>query len=87
MLDGIEKKAVSDMELKSARFEKSLFAIESLSPMNVVKRGYMLAFDKDDKLITDIDSVKINDSIALEAKGGRITAEVKAIERGGKYGS
>lgn len=87
LLDGIEKKAVSDMELKSARFEKSLFAIESLSPMNVVKRGYMLAFDKDDKLITDIDSVKINDSIALEAKGGRITAEVKAIERGGKYGS
>ncbi|MBQ6554909.1 MAG: exodeoxyribonuclease VII large subunit [Firmicutes bacterium] len=87
MFEGIEKKTVGDMELKAARFEKSLFAIESLSPMNVVKRGYMLAFDKDDKLITDIDSVNINDNIALEAKGGRITAEVKAIERGGKYGS
>ena len=87
MLENIEKKTVGDMELKSARFEKSLFAVESLSPLNVVKRGYMLAFDKEDKLITTIDDVKVDDVIALEAKGGRISAEVKAIEHGGKYGS
>ncbi len=87
MLENIEKKTVGDMELKSARFEKSFFAVESLSPLNVVKRGYMLAFDKEDKLITNIDDVKVDDVIALEAKGGRISAEVKAIERGGKYGS
>ncbi|MBO5560481.1 MAG: exodeoxyribonuclease VII large subunit [Firmicutes bacterium] len=87
MLENIEKKTVGDMELKSARFEKSLFAVESLSPLNVVKRGYMLAFDKKDKLITNIDDVKVDDVIALEAKGGRISAEVKAIEHGGKYGS
>ena len=87
MLENIEKKTVGDMEIKSARFEKSLFAVESLSPLNVVKRGYMLAFDKKDKLITTIDDVKVDDVIALEAKGGRISAEVKAIEHGGKYGS
>ena len=87
MLESIEKKTVGDMEIKSARFEKSFFAVESLSPLNVVKRGYMLAFDKKDKLITNIDDVKVDDVIALEAKGGRISAEVKAIEHGGKYGS
>lgn len=79
----IEKSVFSKIEKNGTLLEKSVAAIESLSPLNVLKRGYSLVFDGENKLVKNIDDVNVNDEIKIRIEGGNITAGVKAKERSG----
>ncbi len=55
----------------------SVEKIEALSPMNVLKRGYSVVFDKDGKIVSDSKNVKKGDGISIKLNNGNIVAEVK----------
>ena len=49
--------------------------LQSLNPNNVLKRGYSMIF-KDEKLVSSIDLIEIDDKISLKLKDGKITSQV-----------
>ena len=55
-------------------------ALDNLSPLKVLNRGYSVASSKD-KIIKSIDDVKENDLISLQLKDGKIKAKVEEKEK------
>jgi exodeoxyribonuclease VII large subunit len=58
------------------RSERLGTALESLSPLAILDRGYALVFDSDGKLLKDAREVKIGDEIAARLAHGEIRAAV-----------
>lgn len=55
--------------------------LEILNPLNALKRGYSVT-KKDDKCITSIKDVKINDNISIMIKDGNINAKIMEVNNG-----
>ncbi len=55
--------------------------LEILNPLNALKRGYAVT-KKDDKCISSIKDVKINDNINIMIKDGNINAKVMEVNNG-----
>lgn len=51
--------------------------IEYLNPYNLLKTGYGLISDENDKIISSINEVEVEQTITIEMNGGRIKAVVK----------
>jgi len=49
--------------------------LQSLNPHNVLNRGYSMVF-KDEKLVSSVDLVEIDDKILVKLKDGNITGQV-----------
>jgi exodeoxyribonuclease VII large subunit len=62
------------------RAERMGRALEMLSPLAILERGYALVFDADGKLVKDAARVKSGDEILAKVAKGEIRAVVK--ERG-----
>ena len=58
------------------RVERLDTALQSLSPVAILDRGYALVFDADGKLLKDSASVKIGDEISARLSHGQIHASV-----------
>jgi exodeoxyribonuclease VII large subunit len=58
------------------RSERLQTALESLSPLAILERGYALVFDSDGKLLKDSQAVKIGDEISARLAHGQIQAAV-----------
>ena len=59
--------------VRSERFQT---ALESLSPLAILERGYALVFDSEGKLLKDVRSVKVGDAISARLAHGEIQASV-----------
>jgi len=57
--------------------------LELINPLGVLKRGYSLTY-QDDKLINNIDDIKIDSNITIKMHNGDLTAKVLDINKGGK---
>lgn len=79
-LDLMKKAVERRMDICRAGLEKNMAAVENLSPINVVKRGYSLVFDENGGLIKSTSGIKENDVIGIEFADGKITASVKTVE-------
>ena len=55
--------------------------LEILNPLNALKRGYSVT-KKDDKCITSIKDIKINDNISIMIKDGNINAKITEVNNG-----
>lgn len=62
------------------RSERLEMALQSLSPLAVLDRGYALVFDSGGKLLKDADVAKIGDEIWARLAHGRIQASVTKKE-------
>jgi len=62
----LKRTAPSITKTKQERLNASMRMLESLSPKSVLSRGYALAFDAQQKLITDPDTIKAGDTLHLE---------------------
>ena len=51
--------------------------LESVSPLSVMKRGFLMAKTREGKLLTSIEHIKIGDLLHLELEDGLLLAEVK----------
>jgi exodeoxyribonuclease VII large subunit len=58
------------------RSERLHTALESLSPLAILERGYALIFDSQGKLLKDARQVKVGDEIAARLAHGKIHAAV-----------
>src|SRR5262252_1939955 len=65
---------------KRVRAERMGTALQSLSPLAILDRGYALVFDSEGKLLKDADAAKIGDGISVRLARGRIEAAVTKKE-------
>lgn len=65
------------LELRQAEFVKSAEKLSSLSPLNILSRGYSITFTEDGRVIKEAKSVKAGDIIKTKLHGGDITSQVR----------
>src|ERR1035437_4475267 len=58
------------------RSERLHTALESLSPLAILERGYALVFDSEGKLLKDVRGLKVGDEISARLAHGEIQAAV-----------
>jgi exodeoxyribonuclease VII large subunit len=58
------------------RSERLHTALESLSPLAILDRGYALIFDYEGKLLKDSSRVQIGDTVSARLASGQIEASV-----------
>ena len=58
------------------RSERLQTALESLSPLAILERGYALIFDSEGKLLKDVRTLKIGDEVSARLARGEIHAAV-----------
>jgi exodeoxyribonuclease VII large subunit len=58
------------------RSERLQTALESLSPLAILERGYALVFDSEGKLLKDVRGLKIGDGISARVAHGEFQAAV-----------
>jgi exodeoxyribonuclease VII large subunit len=59
------------------RTERLDTALQSLSPLAILDRGYALVFDSEGKLLKDVGSVNVGDDISARLAHGQLKATVK----------
>jgi exodeoxyribonuclease VII large subunit len=62
--------------LKRVRVERLDTALQSLSPLAILDRGYALVFDSAGKLLKDVASVSAGDEISARLSRGQVRAKV-----------
>ena len=72
-LIAVERNVLLQHRVRSERLET---ALESLSPLAILERGYALVFDAEGKLLKDPSGVALGDEISLRLARGQIKAEV-----------
>lgn len=63
------------------KLENLIEKLEIINPLGVLKRGYTLTY-KNDKLVKNVDDVKVNDVIDIKFSNGNIKAVVNEIQGG-----
>jgi exodeoxyribonuclease VII large subunit len=59
------------------RSDRLQTALESLSPLAILERGYALVFDSEGRLLKDVRGVKVGDEISARLAHGELRAAVK----------
>jgi exodeoxyribonuclease VII large subunit len=72
-LGSVMRNVLLQHRVRSERLET---ALQSLSPLAILDRGYALVFDANGKLLKDADAVKIGDEISARLAHGQIDAAV-----------
>ncbi len=75
-LNFCEKKIIDN---ERSRLLSNMEKIDIMSPLNVLKRGYSIAFDEEGKTIENISKVKTGDKISIKTADGMIGAVVDSV--------
>ena len=68
-------------KFKMQNLEHIINKLEVLNPMNTLKRGYAIV-KMDNKVISDVKDIKVNDTIDINIKNGIINAKVVEVNDG-----
>lgn len=71
----------SGLQLRLAKWEKLSAALNSSSPFNILQKGYSLCWDKNDKLIRDLDKVRPKDEVVVSFHRGEMACQVRTVDR------
>jgi exodeoxyribonuclease VII large subunit len=63
-----------------ALLERRIAALEALSPVAILNRGYALVFDANGQLVKDAERLKSGEGISVRLAHGRIRARVNSVE-------
>jgi exodeoxyribonuclease VII large subunit len=74
----LEANAQKDIELKRANLARLTGKLDSLSPLQVLQRGYSIAF-KENKAVTSSGQVKPGDALEVRFAKGRAVTKVEKI--------
>jgi exodeoxyribonuclease VII large subunit len=77
---GLKQRMEAVLREKQHAFAKNISALEALSPLKVMKRGYSLAYTKDQTLIKQTSQVKPGDSIQVRLTDGGLVCTVDEIK-------
>ncbi len=78
--ENIGKLANKTIENNLNRVNTLKLKLELLNPKNIIDKGYSIVY-KDNEIIKDINTLKINDEINIMVKNGKITANVKGVSK------
>jgi exodeoxyribonuclease VII large subunit len=56
-------------------------ALDALSPLRVLSRGYAIALRADGRALRDADDVQVGDTIEVRVARARVQAEVRGVAR------
>lgn len=65
---------------KKKEHQRVNMALDALSPLKIMDRGYSLVYDEDDHLVKSTEQIQLNDTIKIKLVDGSITCEVLEIE-------
>ncbi len=65
---------------KKKEHQRVNMALDALSPLKIMDRGYSLVYDEDDLLVKSTEQIQLNDNIKIKLVDGSITCEVLEIE-------
>lgn len=65
---------------KKKEHQRVNMALDALSPLKIMDRGYSLVYDKENHLVKSTDQIQLNDNIKITLVDGSITCEVLEIE-------
>lgn len=66
---------------RRGRLERMQAALEALSPVAILERGYALVFDASGNLVKDAGQVKVGDRVEARLARGRVRARVEGTEK------
>ncbi|MBR6400101.1 MAG: exodeoxyribonuclease VII large subunit [Firmicutes bacterium] len=78
LLDKLDRLAVQNADKYGARLEKAMAAVDNLSPINLLRRGYSLTY-ANGVLLKSTGQVKENDDIDIRLHDGTVNAVVRRI--------
>lgn len=67
----------TNIQTKEQKFVSATSKLTVLNPLNIMERGYSIAFDNQQNVIKSNQQVKIGDSISVVVKDGQLLCEVK----------
>lgn len=78
------KKSLDEKIISVFNYNKQLLnfkkqSLEIANPKSVLKRGYSIVYDKDDKIINSVKNIKVNDCLKINVFDGKIVSDVKEI--------
>lgn len=71
---------------KKHRYSMAINALEQLSPLSIMKRGYAIVKSTDDRIIKQINDVRIDQDINVLISDGTLSCTINSITREGKRG-
>ena len=77
MLSSMEKRIMTSKE----RFSRLTAALDAMSPLKVLARGYAINTTEDGRIVKKTDDVKIGEKISVQVQDGNINCTVCDIER------
>ena len=78
----ITKEISGIVERKRNALAVSASAVESLSPLGVIARGYAVAIDSEKKVVKSVKSVRTGDTISLYLSDGKADCEILSLHEG-----
>lgn len=80
-----EESLKTSMQVNSTRYhndlERMVKLLDAYSPLKVLSRGYSVTY-KNDKVITDVDDLNINDELTIRLSKGMVLTKVEDIKHG-----
>lgn len=82
LFERLERNMKRSIETSNSKFTRTVTLLESLSPLNVLSRGYSIV-TKNEKVLRDEKEVQIGDSIGISFKDTSISATVTDKNKSG----
>ena len=65
---------------KKQRFVRLTAALDAMSPLKVLSRGYSMVTDESGKLVTSASTVRLGQRIHISLRSGCLAADVQQIQ-------
>ena len=72
------------LDAKKSALAQRCAKLEAINPMSVISRGYSAVFGENNELIKSVSQANVGDTVSFMLTDGKISAEVKNIERNNK---
>ena len=79
--DSMAQVLQSKIQNNEVRVEKACAALDALSPLKTMSRGFFAMTNQEGKRVVSVEDVKIGQDINIRGKDGKILATVKDVEK------
>ncbi len=69
------------LELSQQNLQRAAAALQTLSPLNTLKRGYAIVYDKQNTVISSLEQLKIKMNVSIKLADGKFDCEVKHLDK------
>jgi exodeoxyribonuclease VII large subunit len=81
-MQGMQSQMKNNLKTRELMLNRSAFALDALSPLKVLERGYAIARKEDGEVVRVIEQVEPGSRLNLTVRNGEIKAEVREKRTG-----